>query len=408
MSSLYEVLGVEKGASVDEIRRSYKDLARQTHPDRGGDAEKFKKIQQAHEVLSDEGKRRMYDMTGSVDGNGGGGMDEATGGMAAGGIPFEFMRGMGPFGMPGVSFDFGSMFNGMFGGGGGPQGGRGGPRAGKGPNKHSDIGLTLADFYKGRELKLKFNQSRRCEGCGGVGAEKSESCGPCSGRGIRMVTQMLGPGMIAQSQVRCDVCSGEGKRVLKACTECHGRKFKEREKELTVQIKPGMHDGQTLTFAGECSDTTEFEAPGDVVLTLKRVDGASAGPEGPEGPEGKWEWKGVDLWVRLRIPFAESVLGFHATIEGHPSGTPLRVEWYGGPLVHGSVLQAAAKGMPDGQAYGVCYIQVLVSPPEARAWTAEECEKLRGIFGLPAPTEQGAADVVQLTPHSLESKTAPI
>jgi molecular chaperone DnaJ len=109
--SLYDVLGVSKSANTDEIRKAYKDLAKQLHPDRGGDPEKFKAIQQAHEILCDEQKRRQYDMTGST---------EEGGGMTAGGVPFEFMGGMGPFGMPGVSFDFGSMFGGlggMFGGG---------------------------------------------------------------------------------------------------------------------------------------------------------------------------------------------------------------------------------------------------------------------------------------------------
>lgn len=225
---LYSVLGVEKGASTEEIRKAYKTLAREKHPDRGGDAEAFKAVQQAHEVLSDDGKRRMYDMTGSIDGEGG----HPDMGMAAGGIPFSFMGGMGPFGMPGVSFDFGNMFSGIFGGQGGP------PRSrpGKGPNKHSDIGLRLADFYNGKEIKLRFNQSRKCGTCGASGAEKTESCGACGGRGVRTSARMIGPGMIAQSTGPCDVCSGEGKRVLKPCMTCHGKRFQEREKSWLSRL----------------------------------------------------------------------------------------------------------------------------------------------------------------------------
>jgi DnaJ-class molecular chaperone len=210
--------------------------------------------------------------------------------------------------------------------------------------------------------------------------------------------------MLAQSQGRCDVCNGEGKRVLKQCGECHGKKFKEREKELAVHIRPGMQEGQTLVFAGECSDTADFEEPGDVVLTLKRVDGPAE-----RGEEDAWEWRGADLWIRRRITFAESVLGFYMTLEGHPSGTPLRVEWFGGPLVHGAVLQAMGRGMPtkDGAAHGNCYIQLVVASPELRAWTAEERAQLRTLFGIPEPsaeTSEGGADVVPLTPHILESK----
>ncbi len=382
MPSLYETLGVARDASVDEIRKAYKSLAREKHPDRGGDAEEFKAIQQAHETLSDEGKRRMYDMTGSVDGQEGGDM-----GMAAGGIPFSFMGGMGPFGMPGVAFDLGSMFGGIFGGGGGPR-----KRPGKAPNKHSDIGLRLADFYSGREIKLKFNQQRRCPTCGGSGAEKSESCGPCGGRGVRTMARMIGPGMIAQSTGPCDVCSGEGKRIMKACGACHGKKFKEHEKELVIQIKPGMRDGETLVFAGECSDTPDFEEPGDVVLTLKRVE------------EEGWEWRGSDLHTTVHITFAEAILGFQKTLKDHPSGTPLHVGWSGIPLVHGAILKAEGKGMPirDSNKFGTAYIQVLVESPPQREWTAEERAQLRTLFG--GEDVQGGVDVIPLTPHTLSGR----
>ena len=402
--SLYEVLGVEREASVEDIRRAYKDLAKVNHPDRGGDAEKFKKIQEAHEVLSDEGKRRMYDLTGSTEEGAGGG------GMAAGGIPFEFMGGMGPFGMPGVQFDIGSMFGGIFGGGGGPGGGPNNRRrGGKGPNKHSDIGLRLADFYAGREIKLKFNQSRRCEGCGGGGAEKSEPCGPCGGRGVRAQVRMIGPGMMAQTMAPCDVCSGDGKRVLAVCKRCHGKKFVEREKELVIRIKPGMAEGQTMVFPGECSDSAEYDAPGDVVLTLKRADT-------PQGEVDAWEWvsgaksgaTGSDLWIRTRVSFAESVLGFSKVLLGHPSGKQMPVRWRGGPLVHGAVLKAPNWGMPlkteEPVAYGVCYIQVFVDAPEAREWSAEDRATLQKILGAPVDTID-AEDVIQLLPSSLESKT---
>ena len=389
MPSLYETLGIDRSASTDEIRKAYKTLAREKHPDRGGDAEEFKAIQQAHEILSDDGKRKMYDMTGSTEE--GGDM-----GMAAGGIPFEFMRGMGPFGMPGVAFDIGSMFGGIFGGGGGPPR----RRPGKAPNKHQDVGLRLADFYAGREIKLKFSQQRRCTGCGGSGAEKSEPCAPCGGRGIRTMARMIGPGMIAQSTGPCDVCSGEGKRVMKTCTSCHGKKFKEREKDLVIQIKPGMREGETFVLSGECSDTPDFEEPGDVVLTLKRVE------------EDAWEWRGSDLYTKVEITFAEAILGFQKSIPGHPSGSPLLVGWSGIPLVHGSVLKAEGKGMPiressqeQSQAqskFGTAYIQILVSPPPQREWTAEERTQLRALFGGEEIVQ--GADVVPLTPHSLHGK----
>lgn len=372
MSDLYERLGLEQGASHEEIRRAYKDLAREKHPDRGGDPEEFKKIQEAHEVLTDEGRRRMYDMTGSTQ-EGGAPMS----GMAAGGFPFHFMGGAGPFGMPGVAFDMGDVFSHLFGGEGG--GGGGGaprrPRAGRGPNKQHDIGLTLRDFYKGKEIKLKFNQARRCAGCKGSGAEKTEPCGQCSGTGSKTMVRAIGPGIMAQTRVPCDGCGGEGKRVIRACGVCHGKRFVEREKQLDIRIVPGMRDGENLVFEGECSDSPDFERPGDVVLTLRRTDAGISDVD-------EFEWEGDDLSIRKRISFAESILGFSRVLSNHPCGEKT-VVWRGGPLIHGAVLQIAEGGMPrrGGTGHGALRVQVLVEPPETKPWTPEEVAKLQSVLG---------------------------
>jgi DnaJ-class molecular chaperone len=293
--------------------------------------------------------------------------------MAAGGIPFHFMRGGGPFGMPGVNFDMGNIFSDIFGGGG-----RGGPqrrRGGKGPNKSHDIGLKLADFYKGTEIKLKFNQARRCTTCSGSGAETSEPCGACSGSGVRTVRQMIGPGMMAQHQMPCDVCSGEGKRVLKTCRGCQGKKFTEREKQLDIKITPGMREGETLVFAGECSDTAEFDAPGDVVLVLRRSDSGIDDLD-------EFEWKGDDLWIRRTVTFAESLLGFDMEFSDHPNGSSPTYSWKGGPVLHGAVLCMNGAGMPrKSGGYGNMYVQIMVTPLEVKPWSTEDATKLQSVFG---------------------------
>jgi DnaJ-class molecular chaperone len=209
---------------------------------------------------------------------------------------------------------------------------------------------------------------------------------------------MIGPGMMAQTHAPCDVCSGQGTRVLRACKPCQGKRFIEKEKVLDIRIVPGMIEGQTLVFENECSDTTDFEQPGDVVLTLKRVDP-------PQGDVDTWEWRGADLWIRKRIQFAESILGFRREIEGHPSGKPFAVSWTKSPLVHGAVLQAPGWGMPNKNGgHGTCYIQILVDPPECREWTTEEREGLNKVFGMQDSTS--SADI-SLTPAFLESKTTP-
>jgi DnaJ-class molecular chaperone len=180
---------------------------------------------------------------------------------------------------------------------------------------------------------------------------------------------------------------------MKACVGCHGKRFVEREKELTIQIQPGMHDGQTLVFPGECSETMDFEEPGDVVLTLRRADGGSS------EEEGGWSWRGNDLYTKIRVGFGESVLGFRRKLEGHPSGEPVFVEWRGGPLTHLSVLEAAGKGMPrkgsPGE-YGIAYIQVMVEPMPVREWTEAEQATLRELFGVAVMPLEKEASCVQL------------
>lgn len=367
MSDLYARLGVNRDASLEEIRRAYKELARSNHPDRGGDTEKFKSIQEAHEVLSDEGRRRMYDMTGSVNGQ-----DAPQGGMAAGGIPFHFMGGMGPFGMPGVSFDMGDIFGQMFGGGGpGPRRRRGG----KGPNKTHDIGLRLSEFYKGHEIKLKFNQARKCGACSGSGAEATEPCHGCGGSGMKTMMRQIGPGMMAQTRGPCQECNGEGVRVMRPCRVCHGKKMTEREKQLDIRISPGMTDGEQLTFTGECSDSTEFDSPGDVILILRRVDNK-------DGVLDNFIWTGANLLIRKEISYAESVLGFTMTLHDHPSGNSPKIVWRGGPLIHGAVLQYEGGGMPKKEGgFGTLFLQVMITPPSAVPWSAEDAAKLQTVLG---------------------------
>lgn len=368
MPSLYEKLSVDKSASPEEIKKSYHKLSKVLHPDKGGDPEKFKEIQHAYEILSDAEKRNMYDVTGSDNPQQGGGNPFGGGHPFGGGMPFGF------------GGDLGAMFGNMFGGGmhmGGMHMGGRGRKAPRGPDKAQDMPLTLKDFYSGREIQMKFHQQRGCGLCNATGALKTEQCGGCRGQGSKMMMRQIGPGMIQQSVVQCSDCNGEGQKVLRVCHECSGKKYKTQEKVLVVKIEPGMADNEKLRFEGECSDSPEYEKPGDVVLTLLRTT---------SGDDSEFEWQGSDLHLTHSIEIADAFLGFNAMIKGHPSGKPINLSWGGGPLMHDAVLVSKGLGMPvrgkKGE-YGdlFVHIDISISSAEKReGWTSAQREALRSLF----------------------------
>ena len=237
MGDFYDRLGVSKDASPEEIKRAYRDLARQHHPDKGGDAEKFKSIQEAAEVLTDERRRTEYDARGR------------------GPMPFTGANG----GMP-----FGDVFANMFGGGGGgPMFHQQPQRGGKGPSQSIDMNIRLESFYNGMAVNINFKQMRKCPGC----SDSTDTCGACGGSGSRMVTRQMGF-MVVQMNAPCDACRGQGQRTTKDCIPCGNRRFVEKERSLEAKILPGMCDNDRIVFEGECSESNEFSAPGDIVVVL--------------------------------------------------------------------------------------------------------------------------------------------
>ena len=270
---LYEVLGVDKGAESRDIKKAYFNLAKTHHPDKGGDAEKFKQIQRAYDVLSDDEKRNFYNQTGQVPGEQGAGGPGSPG--EGGGFPFDIgamFGGMFGGGMPGMGH--------MGGGGGGPFGMRGGPPPGppstrrrvKAPPKVHEIHHPLADFYKGKLLKINFERQRFCRSCHGDGFVSSTPCEKCHGMGMTMVHIQMAPGMIMQSQMPCGACSGKGHMNGPACGACSGKCFTSEENILDVTIEPGMRVGEKLVFPGACSDHQDFAEAGDVHIQVSQAD----------------------------------------------------------------------------------------------------------------------------------------
>lgn len=291
--SLYEQLGLSKGADTQEIRRAYLRLSKTAHPDKGGSAEQFKTIQQAYEILSDDQKRAYYDQTGQVPGEEG--VQEQQ-------MPFN----MGEM--------FGGMFGGMFGAMPGMQMpfGPGRPQQNvkrpKGPPKVHEIGLKLNDYFYGKTIQIKFGREKFCVACKGVGAEKFESCNGCGGSGVRESRIMIGPGMQAISRGPCQSCAGQGKLPSKACSTCNGSKSQTQEKTLTATIKPGMSPGDILKFPNECSDHQDYEEPGDVHIILREAEETTS-----------FSRIEADLSVTVKITLAECLLGCTRVLSGHPA-----------------------------------------------------------------------------------------
>jgi DnaJ family protein A protein 2 len=253
----YALLGVEKTASEADIKKAFRRQAMTHHPDRGGNAETFKDLNKAYEVLSDSQKRAIYDEGGEealADGGGGGG---------------------GPGGM-----DIFDLFGGAFGGGG-----RRAQRTRKGEDVVFPLQVTLEDLYNGVAKKLRLTKNVICSDCRGKGGKDGaeSKCTDCRGQGVRMVIRQIGPGMIQQMQAQCATCKGSGSNIAEKdkCKSCHGEKTIKEKKTLEIHISKGMKHGEKLTFSGEADEAVRgtswthtrapsYDAPTSILSSIPR------------------------------------------------------------------------------------------------------------------------------------------
>ncbi len=322
--SLYDTLGVSKGASQDEIKKAYRKLARQYHPDKNpGDKEaeeRFKDVQTAYDVLSDDEKRKQYDRFGSTNGRG----------------------APGPGG-PNVNFDFGGfdvgdlgdLFGGIFGGGGGA---RGGARARRQPVRGADVEvevqLAFEDSLRGADVKVPVELTTACRECGGTGAQPGTApiiCPECNGRGVKAESQ----GLFALSQP-CPRCRGNGTVIEQPCAKCHGSGRERRIKTYTVKIKPGVKDGTRIRLKGK-GEAGENGGPAGDLVVVTRV---AASPT--------YERRGDDLVVQVPVSFPTAALGGKVDVPtpegtvslkvpaGSEDGKLLRIKGRGAPKLGGS------------------------------------------------------------------------
>ncbi len=334
----YEVLGVNKGASDDEIKKAYRKEAKKYHPDlHPGDkaAEaKFKEVNEAYEVLSDSDKKARYDQFGHA------GVDPNFGGGGAGG-------GFGGFDFSDI-FD---MFGGGFGGFGGASSRRNGPVRGRDITK--EVVVTFEEAAFGCKKKVNITRSEACPECGGSGAKKgttAQTCSRCGGRG-QVQTQTRTPLGYMTNVTTCPECRGSGKIIKEPCRDCRGTGKVRTSKTIEVDIPAGINDGQTMQLSGRGESGERGGPSGDLLITVRIR------------PHEIFTRDGYDVYIKFPITFTEAALGATVkvpTLDGIveydiPEGTQ-----------HGTRFRLREKGVPAlrGRGRGDQYVVVEVEIPK--------------------------------------------
>jgi molecular chaperone DnaJ len=311
--SLYEALGVSKNASQDEIKKAYRKLVREVHPDRNpGNEERFKEVQSAYDVLSDPEKRAQYDRLGTANGR--------PGGFGAGGTTFDFGE-----------FDLGDIFGGLFnrGGRGQPQP----PRGQRGNDVEVEVRVSFEDALRGVQTTVPVQLELACHTCHGTGAAPGtapKTCPECNGAGTVATSQ----GLFALQQP-CPRCRGMGSIVETPCPTCHGSGRERRTKRYTVKIPAGVRDGTRIKLKGKGEAGYGGASAGDLYV-VTRVE-----------PSSVYERRGDDLVITVPVSYTTAALGGSVdapTPEGLvslkiPSGTEdgklLRIKGRGAPRLKG-------------------------------------------------------------------------
>ena len=335
----YEVLGVSKGASEDEIKKAYRQLAKKYHPDMNpGDKEaeaKFKEANEAYDVLSDSEKRQKYDQFGHA------AFDPSMGGGGS---------GFGGFG--GMDFDFGDIFSSFFGGGGSSRSTRNTPI--DGDDVAARITIDFEEAVFGCKKEISFARIEACSDCGATGAEKgtkAETCQTCHGTGRVTVQQQTMLGYM-QTQRACSNCRGTGKIIKTPCKNCNGKGYVKVSKKLEVSIPAGIDAGQRIVLRGQGSAGRNGGSAGDLVIEV-RVK-----------PHAFFKRERNNVYCEVPISFTEAALGAEIdvpTLDGKtdklkiPDGTQT-----------GTTFTLKGKGIPDinSKRRGDIVISVVVETPK--------------------------------------------
>ncbi|MGZ7442427.1 molecular chaperone DnaJ [Paenibacillus sp. TH7-28] len=343
----YEVLGVGKTATEEEVKKAYRKLARQYHPDvnKAADAEaKFKEVKEAYDVLSDEGKRARYDQYGHVDPN----------------------QGMGG-GFSGTDFGgFGDIFDMFFGGGGG----RRDPNA---PQRGNDLQYTMTIEFEeaafGKETDISIPRTENCDTCSGTGAKpgtKPTVCSVCHGTGQQEVVQNTPFGRMVNRR-SCSACGGRGQIIKEKCPTCSGSGKVKKQRKIHVRIPAGVDDGAQLRMTGEGEGGLRGGPPGDLYIVIRVKE------------HEYFEREGDDVYLEVPITFAQAALGDEIEIPTLTEKVKLKIP---AGTQTGTFFRLKGKGIPRlrGVGQGDQHVKVVLMTP--RKLSEEQKELLRQFASL--------------------------
>ncbi|MBI4437776.1 molecular chaperone DnaJ [Candidatus Uhrbacteria bacterium] len=332
----YNILGVEKNASQNDIKKAFRVLAHKYHPDKaGGDEAKFKEANEAYQVLSDEKKRSQYDQFGSAAFDGSGGF----GGQGFGGFDFSGFQNAGGF------EDLGDLFGGMFTGQHG--GRRGDPR---GSDIHVDVELTFFESVFGVEKEIELTKHASCDRCAGIGGEPGagmKTCVACKGSGVQVTMQRTILGAM-QSKRTCGACQGTGEIPNKVCTTCQGEGVLRQRERLSIGIPAGVDEGAVLRVR-EKGEAVRGGRTGDLFVRLHVK------------ADRRFERDGMHIHSRATIGFTQAALGDTIEIETVDGKGDLKIP---AGTQSGAQFRLRGKGVPSRGGRGDQIVTVAVRTPE--------------------------------------------
>ena len=370
----YDILGVSKNATDDEIKKAYRRLALKHHPDKeGGNEAKFKEINEAYQVLSDKQKRAQYDQFDST-------FDQAGAGGGAGFGGFDFSGFSNAFrnGQNGFKFEFGDESGGGFGDIFGDLFGQGGQptkEQKRGNDVSVDIDIDLEDAASGIEREISIYISSPCDKCKGTGAEegsKVKMCKKCSGKGFVKKEKRTVFGYFSQMEV-CEDCAGEGSKIERACKKCGGDGRVKETKTIKVKIPAGISDGQTIRLSGQgeagIRPGSGKSNPGDLYITVHVK------------PHKVFERKGDNIFYKLNINYSQATLGDQVEIPTLDGKLKLKIP---AGIQPGKIIKLSEKGIAhlENRGKGDMFIVVQVSIPERLSKKQKQLIEELGKEGL--------------------------